>query len=79
MIVNKFYKQNDFTIDTVLIVKTDAVHLFNDSVPSIFNDIISNCLEYAILSVLVRPRPSVTEMTDPSFSNALLYWMFRDQ
>ena len=32
---------------------------------------ISNCLEYAILSV--------TKMTDPSFSNALLYWMFRDQ
>ena len=38
-------------------------------------------LEYAILSV--RPRPllviSVTKNTDPSFSNALLYWMFRDQ
>ena len=27
----------------------------------------------------VRPSSSVTEMTDPSFSNALLYWMFRDQ
>ena len=27
----------------------------------------------------VRPSSSVTEMTDPSFSNALLYWMFSDQ
>ena len=33
-------------------------------------------LEYAILSVLVL---SVTENTDPYFSNGLLYWMFRDQ
>ena len=43
--------------------------------------LVSNCLEYAILSVRPRPsvRLSVTKMTDPSFSNALLYWMFSDQ
>ena len=30
-------------------------------------------------SVLVLSSPLVTENTDPSFSNALLYWMFSDQ
>ena len=40
--------------------------------------VISNCLEYAILSVRssVRPWP---KWRTPSFSNAPLYWMFRDR
>ena len=42
--------------------------------------ITSNCLEYAILSVClsVLVLVLVTKKRTPSFSNALLYWMFRD-